>query len=198
MANVKYPPDPFIKWFTIALLALMLSTAFASCSAVKQVLSDPKKKEIVGREWEKQNPCTNTIKPGKDSIIRDTIRDSKLIKVVSDNIDSLLNIYCKVSTPLDLDSLKNKIRRDVLKDCKPEYHLRVDTVVDHRRERLLEKDISNRDGQITQLKEDNKKLEADKKVERKRGNKFLEWLIIAGIVFGVTRFIKYRYKVAWL
>jgi hypothetical protein len=36
---------------------LVICLLLAGCSAVKQVLKDPAKVEIVGREWEKKNPC---------------------------------------------------------------------------------------------------------------------------------------------
>ena len=38
---------------------LFICLLLAGCSAVKQVLKDPAKVEIVGREWEKKNPCAN-------------------------------------------------------------------------------------------------------------------------------------------
>jgi hypothetical protein len=36
---------------------LVICLLLAGCSAVKQVLKDPAKVEVVGREWEKKNPC---------------------------------------------------------------------------------------------------------------------------------------------
>jgi hypothetical protein len=38
---------------------LILCLLIAGCSAVKRVLKDQNKIEIVGREWEKKNPCVN-------------------------------------------------------------------------------------------------------------------------------------------
>lgn len=38
---------------------LIICVLLAACSAVKRVLKDPKKVEIIGREWEKKNPCVN-------------------------------------------------------------------------------------------------------------------------------------------
>jgi hypothetical protein len=38
---------------------LIICLLLAGCSAVKKVLKDPAKVEIVGREWEKKNPCVN-------------------------------------------------------------------------------------------------------------------------------------------
>jgi hypothetical protein len=38
---------------------LIICLLLAGCSAVKKVLKDPAKIEIVGREWEKKNPCVN-------------------------------------------------------------------------------------------------------------------------------------------
>jgi hypothetical protein len=51
---------------------LFICLLLAGCSAVKQVLKDPAKVEIVGREWEKKNPCAN------DSFI--TLLSDTLIK----------------------------------------------------------------------------------------------------------------------
>lgn len=38
---------------------LIICLLIAGCSAVKRVLKDPAKVEVVGREWEKKNPCVN-------------------------------------------------------------------------------------------------------------------------------------------
>lgn len=38
---------------------LIVCLLIAGCSAVKRVLKDQNKTEIVGREWEKKNPCVN-------------------------------------------------------------------------------------------------------------------------------------------
>lgn len=76
---------------------LIICVLLAACSAVKQVLKDPKKTEIVGREWEKKNPCTvdSFVKFISDTLIQidttikykfDTINNLQILK----SIDTVL------------------------------------------------------------------------------------------------------------
>lgn len=158
-------------FFVVAMLWLF------GCNPVKRVLSDPKKKEIVGREWEKENPCLpSTVIPGKDSI----------------RVDTVFNDVPFGSDSTRVDTLESTITKTVIKKV-PVYitktSYRVDTVQDLRRINQLNKDIANRDGQIVQLT-------ANYKQERKRANTYL-WILIGGFALYVgTRFIKVKPK--WL
>lgn len=118
-------------------------TWLSGCNPVKQVLKDPAKKEIVGREWEKENPCiptAGTITPGKEII--DTVYSNDIL------IDTLYKT----------DSLETVATGIIIKKM-PVYitKVRVDTITkpDIRREGELNKDISFRDGKIVQLQADN-------------------------------------------
>jgi hypothetical protein len=54
----------------------VLAGIFFSCNSVKQVLKDPAKVDIVGREWEKKNPCNNdtiTVTNSDTTILLDTL-----------------------------------------------------------------------------------------------------------------------------
>lgn len=50
-----------------AALLIFIAFGYCSCNAVTRVLKDPAKKEKVGREWEKANPCVNDtmVAPGE-------------------------------------------------------------------------------------------------------------------------------------
>ena len=72
---------------------LILCLLIAGCSAVKRVLKDPAKVEVVGREWEKKNPCVNDsfVAILSDTLIKfdttykfkfDTINKIDIVKVV--------------------------------------------------------------------------------------------------------------------
>ena len=72
---------------------LILCLLVAGCSAVKRVLKDPAKVEVVGREWEKKNPCVNDsfVQIVSDTLIKfdttykykfDTISNIEIVKKV--------------------------------------------------------------------------------------------------------------------
>jgi hypothetical protein len=72
---------------------LVICLLIAGCSAVKRVLKDPAKVEVVGREWEKKNPCVNDsfIAILSDTLIKfdttykfkfDTINKIDIVKVI--------------------------------------------------------------------------------------------------------------------
>ena len=72
---------------------LVICLLIAGCSAVKRVLKDPAKVEVVGREWEKKNPCVNDsfVAILSDTLIKfdttykykfDTINKIDIVKVV--------------------------------------------------------------------------------------------------------------------
>jgi hypothetical protein len=72
---------------------LVICLLIAGCSAVKRVLKDPAKVEVVGREWEKKNPCVNDsfVAILSDTLIKfdttykfkfDTINKVDIVKVI--------------------------------------------------------------------------------------------------------------------
>jgi hypothetical protein len=72
---------------------LVICLLIAGCSAVKRVLKDPAKVEVVGREWEKKNPCVNDsfVAFISDTLIKfdttykfkfDTINKIDIVKVI--------------------------------------------------------------------------------------------------------------------
>jgi hypothetical protein len=72
---------------------LVICLLIAGCSAVKRVLKDPAKVEVVGREWEKKNPCVNDsfVAILSDTLIKfdttykfkfDTINKIDIVKVI--------------------------------------------------------------------------------------------------------------------
>jgi hypothetical protein len=74
---------------------LIICLLLAGCSAVKKVLKDPAKVEIVGREWEKKNPCVND---SFVSFISDTlVKFDTTYKYKLDTINSL-EVFERVDT----------------------------------------------------------------------------------------------------
>jgi len=158
----------------ILLAVIIMGVCLSSCSPVRSVLSNPKKKEIVGREWEKEHPCTHReiFYPGKDSIVYDTTT------ITVYQIDTLVESGGAI--------VKYITKTKVVK----QFIYRTDTILneDTRRLTLAQKDISFRDGQISQLQEDNKQ-------EHKRGSKWM-WLFIVSVsLTAIGIFLKYRYKI---
>ncbi len=153
--NVKIPMPDIIKAIIIFIIGCVLIMAFARCSAVKRVLADPAKKEIVGREWEKQNPCVTVdstkIIFGKDSVIFDTVTTVRYIK----STDTLINTkeILKIIT-------KNIQRIDTVKKF----------IEDQRRLRIAQDSISYYHGTKDVLTKSVKE-------ERQRGNKWM-WIAI--------------------
>lgn len=113
---------------------LILCVILAACSAVKQVLKDPKKTEIVGREWEKKNPCVTdsfvnfvsdtlikydtTYKYKLDTINKfDTINKLSIIKLI-DTVFITKNIRIKDSTKVTKSDLR---RLDIALDSVNHY-----------------------------------------------------------------------------
>lgn len=77
-----------IAFVTLFLLSLLLLLCY-SCNSVKRVLADPGKKELVGREWAKVNPCVTdtvlTFTPG-DTIVTTEFKEDTLFYYVNDTI----------------------------------------------------------------------------------------------------------------
>lgn len=190
------------KTITYILIAITLICLLFGCAvakdnrAVNRVLTKPELADKVYRWLERLHPCVTEsghIILGEDKVLHDTTYDSETVDFLNGQIDSLLKSKCKNSTPINLDSLRQQIIKEVKRTIKPEYHLRVDTIPkeDIRRINLYIKDLSEAKGQIAQLNLDNSR-------ERKRGNTLLWWLFgLAGLE--VARIIiKYTKKIAWL
>lgn len=176
MRNINY-----IRLLLLLFAVCSIIWLLNSCSSVKQVLKDPEKTNQVVTSWLKHNPLkpdTQYIK-GKDSLRIDTLESKESVYVDCPDTGTVIKVPVKVKCP------PAKI---ITKE-----HFRTDTVKweDFKKLDLIKKDNAFQAGQITQLT-------ADKKFERKRGNKFLWWLIGLGVLIIGTRFIKYRYKINWL
>lgn len=113
---------------------LVICLLIAGCSAVKRVLKDPAKVEVVGREWEKKNPCVTdsfvnfvsdtlikydtTYKYKLDTINKfDTINKLSIIKLI-DTVFITKNIRIKDSTKVTKSDLR---RLDIALDSVNHY-----------------------------------------------------------------------------
>jgi len=135
-----------MKYIIIGALSFLL---FSCGNAVKKVLSDPAKKEQVGREWEKEHPCVNdTIHQlinGKDSVVYDTTE-----KVIY-HTDTLTNIQTKelikliTKTQIRIDTLRQILvdnrRLNIALDSLVYYHGFKDEI---KNELATEKKITNK------------------------------------------------------
>lgn len=217
MSRQNWKDQPSDKWIGVGLIllgALFLFCAICSCTATRdrkafdRVLSTEKLFDSMGRRWEKENPCvTNdsiTYLPGKiDSVLLTlpVIDTGRMIMIR----DSLLSVYqsklknnntdCGRQVNEAYDVGYNQARYELSKTKIPDK--RPDTALikkeDLRRIGLLQKDLAFKDGQIAQLKEQNKQLETDKKAEKNRGNKWM-WLFIGSVTVSllITAYKIYR------
>lgn len=157
-----------VTWLLILLGSLY---SFASCSAVKKVLKDPAKIEIVGREWEKTNPCANDSvwisNPGTAVVKTDSTNYKEYIAF----IDSLNKSFSEVKDSIShqkilgfahvIDSLlKNPF---IIKTSSVTHDTLQVSIVDRRREGILKDSIDYYHGTTTYYQGVSDKAVIDKK-----------------------------------
>ena len=167
---------------------------FGGCTAAKdaraynRVINNPTLAEKV---LEKVNCHIHLTYPiqyikGKDRQISDTTYEEN-INQLNDLIDSLLEVECPVTKTFNIDSLKNRIRRQVEKECKPEYHLRIDTMIIEDTRRLqLTKDDPDKAAGVNEV------LIQNVKAEKSKASKWIWyfWILAALMALGIFLRIK--------
>lgn len=155
----------------IVILCLIL----AGCSSVKRVLKDPAKVEIVGREWEKKNPCTT------DSFVKfisDTlVQVDTTIKYKFDTINNL-----QILKSIDTVLIKKTIR---IKDTAKIY------ITDTRRLNIALDSINHYKGLSAYYKAQFEEQTAQTKQQKYRGN---WWMIRFWLLFLAMLGLFYLYK----
>lgn len=156
------------------LIAIIL-IGIMSCNAVKRVLKDKDKTEIVGREWEKANPC---VTDSFVSFISDTlIKFDTTYKVKLDTINSL-----RVIESVDTVFVNKTIRiKDTTKIV----------VTDLRRLNIALDSVGHYKGLTAYFKVQFEEQTAQTKVQRHRGNmwKLYFWLLL---IIPIVLFIVYK------
>jgi len=171
------------------LFAILLACFLFSCStnrenqrAVNRVKADINLLNDVGNSWQQLHPCyPDTIRIGKVITVVDSSYAKESIEALNNTIASLLSNYPNQN----IDSLKEAIRKEVEKNCRPRtvYEYRTDTLPRDKRfenslkDRIeyLNNSVSNQAGQITQLQTD--------KSDLKKENKNKTWWLIGVSVF---------------
>jgi hypothetical protein len=154
---------------------LILCLVIAGCSAVKKVLKDPAKVEVVGREWEKKNPC---VTDSFVSFVSDTlIKFDTTYKIKLDTINSL-----KVIESIDTVFINKTIR---IKDTTKVI------ITDLRRLNIALDSVIYYKGLSAYFKVQFNEQTAQTKVQKSRGDKWklYFWLLI---IIPIILFIVYK------
>lgn len=183
--------------------AILLSFFLFSCNSSKRIEKKDQKAvwrvkaninllNDVGNEWQKLNPCyPDTIRIGKVITVIDSSYAKENIEALNNTIAAILNNYPNQN----IDSLKQAIKKEVEKNCKPKtvYEYRTDTLPrDKRFENALKDRIEFLNNQVSNLQGQNAQLKTENGVQKKELNKTRWWaiggsifllLLIAGLVY---------------
>lgn len=163
------------------ILIVIALISVVACNAVKQVLKDKDKIEIVGREWEKTNPC---VTDSFVSFISDTlIKIDTAYKYKLDTINSL-----KIIETVDTVFINKTIRiKDSTKVTKADLR-RLDIALDS---------VGHYKGLTAYYKVQFNEQTAETKVQKNRGDKwklyFWLLLIIPIVLFIVYKILKSKF-----
>lgn len=179
------------RFYACVSTALFAALLLASCNPVKKVLRDPAKTEVVGREWEKKNPCVNTVSQiiqGKEILLHDTLTSDSLIQALNVQIDSLISTRCTEIVSGDRSKLKRDIEAKLRKECKPEHYYRVDTFfkIDNRRLNILNDSLNFYRGIKQELK-------TQLKEQKKKTTKWRIFCLVLAAVIIIHCYLKIRY-----
>jgi hypothetical protein len=158
----------------------MLAGIFFSCNSVKQVLKDPAKVDIVGREWEKKNPCNN-----------DTITVSNSDTTIL--LDTLYNIYYDT---IFVDGKTVTIVKQVPQIVTKTVKIR-DTVdnyiVDNRRLYIALDSVNWYKGLTQQFKAKFEQQITETKEQRARANKWRFYFILLCVATALSHYLRSKF-----
>lgn len=149
-------------YFVVIVIVLLVA---ASCNPVKRVLKDPAKVEIVGREWEKSNPCINDtiVQTESDTVtVTETVEVPGYSVVINDTVYKIL--------PGRVQTKTVTIRDTVIKN-----------VTDNRRLNIALDSVNYYKGLSIQRQAQIDEVTGQRDQERKRGNKWVLyfWILVA-------------------
>jgi len=169
-----------ICYIISGIIILILAFTLASCNSVKRVLKDPAKKEIVGREWEKINPCNN------DSIFV-TKRDTTLL------LDTLYNIYYDtVEVNNEPIVITKRVPTLITKTVTIRDTVRIATV-DNRRLNIALDSANYYKGLTQQFKAKFEQQITETKEQRARGNKWRFYFIILCVSTALSHYLRSKF-----
>lgn len=159
---------------------LIIAICLIACNPVKQVLKDPAKVDIVGREWEKKNPCNN-------DTLTVTNSDTTIL------LDTLYNIY---TDTVIVEGATKVIFKQVPKIVTKTIKIR-DTVnnyvVDNRRLNIALDSANYYKGLTQQFKAKFEQQITETKEQRARGNKWILFFIILAAVSLLSHYFRGRF-----
>ena len=159
---------------------LIIAICLIGCNSVKQVLKDPAKVDIVGREWEKTNPCV------VDSIV--TVKSDTTIL-----LDTLYNIY---TDTVIVEGKTTTIIKQVPKIVTKTIKIR-DTVnnyvVDNRRLNIALDSVNWYKGLTQQFKAKFEQQITETKEQRARGNKWRFYFILLCVATALSHYLRSKF-----
>jgi GTP1/Obg family GTP-binding protein len=159
---------------------LIIAICLIGCNSVKQVLKDPAKVDIVGREWEKKNPCV------VDSIV--TIKSDTTIL-----LDTLYNIY---TDTVIVEGKTTTIIKQVPKIVTKTIKIR-DTVnnyvVDNRRLNIALDSVNWYKGLTQQFKAKFEQQITETKEQRARANKWRFYFILLCVAIALSHYLRSKF-----
>jgi GTP1/Obg family GTP-binding protein len=159
---------------------LIIAICLIACNSVKQVLKDPAKVDIVGREWEKDNPCNN-----------DTITVSNSDTTIL--LDTLYNIY---TDTVIVEGKTTTIIKQVPKIVTKTIKIR-DTVnnyvVDNRRLNIALDSVNWYKGLTQQFKAKFEQQITETKEQRARANKWRFYFILLCVATALSHYLRSKF-----
>lgn len=169
---------PIILLGVLVLFGVFMIT---SCNPVKQVLKDPEKKDFVGREWEKDNPCV------VDSIV--TVKSDTLTK-----LDTLYNI---LTDTIIVDGKEKTIIKYI-----PEIVVKTVTIRDSvktdksdlRRLNIALDSVNHYKGLSQQFKAKYEQQITETAAQRARGNKWILYFILLCVATALSHYLRSKFN----
>jgi hypothetical protein len=159
---------------------LIIAICLIGCNSVKQVLKDPAKKEQVGREWEKDNPCNN-----------DTITVSNSDTTIL--LDTLYNIYYDTvivegKTTTIIKQVPQVVTKTIkIRDTVNNY------VVDNRRLNIALDSVNYYKGLTQQFKAKFEQQITETKEQRARANKWRFYFILLCVATALSHYLRSKF-----
>ena len=159
---------------------LIIAICLIGCNSVKQVLKDPAKVDVVGREWEKNNPCNN-----------DTITVSNSDTTIL--LDTLYNIYYDTvivegATKIIIKQVPQVVTKTIkIRDTVNNY------VVDNRRLNIALDSVNWYKGLTQQFKAKFEQQITETKEQNARANKWRFYFILLCVATALSHYLRSKF-----
>jgi hypothetical protein len=159
---------------------LIIAICLIGCNSVKQVLKNPAKKEQVGREWEKDNPCV------VDSIV--TVKSDTTYL-----LDTLYNIYTDtVIVEGKTTTIIKQVPKIVYKTIKIRDSVKTDKS-DLRRLNIALDSVNWYKGLTQQFKAKFEQQITETKEQRARANKWRFYFILLCVATALSHYLRSKF-----